>query len=91
MHISIEAASNIITYLVFIFLGYKYSKRIGIPLGVIKWIALVLATLISMFVKFTLFDVFNFTVQSNWLLNGLGLGIIIGLLTKMIKTKPVLQ
>lgn len=86
MHI-ITFISLILTYVVFILLGYNLSKRIIKRVSTIKLILIVFATLLAGYINFAMIDIFKFIVKFNWCMQAFGIGIIIGLLIKMLKLK----
>ena len=84
--------SIILTYSVFIYLGFRFSNKIKKPVANYTFILIliVIATFIVGWVMVsTTINVFNFIVQVNWCLQGFGIGIILGLIKSKFKTKVV--
>ena len=82
--------SIILTYSVFIYLGFRFSNKIKKPVTTSTFILIVIATFIVGWVMVsTIINVFNFIVQVNWCLQGFGIGVILGLIKSKFKTKVV--
>lgn len=82
--------SLLISYSIFISLGYYFSGRFEKPFSAAKWILIITATIVSGWIGIgTVVDIFNFIIQLNWCLQGLGIGFIVGLLKNMIRGKVI--
>jgi hypothetical protein len=82
--------SIILTYSVFIYLGFRFSNKIKKPVTTSTFILILIATFFVGWVMVsTIINVFNFIVQLNWCLQGFGIGIILGLIKSKFKTKVV--
>ena len=82
--------SIILTYSVFIYLGFRFSNKIKKPVANYTFILIVIATFIVGWVMVsTTINVFNFIVQVNWCLQGFGIGVIFGLIKSKLKAKVV--
>ena len=61
--------SIILTYSVFIYLGFRFSNKIKKPVTISTFILIVIATFIVGWVMVsTIINVFNFIIQVNWCL-----------------------
>lgn len=82
--------SMILTYSVFIYLGFLFSNKIKNPVRNSIFVLIVVVTFISGWIKVArIIDVYNFIVQVNWCLQGFGIGLTFGLLKSKFKTKVV--
>ena len=80
--------SVLLTYCIFIFLGYHLSRKFEKPFNLTKWILIIGATIIAGWIRIgKVVDIFNFTIQFNWCLQGFGLGFILGLLKNKFKDR----
>jgi len=87
--VSLHISALVFTYLVFGFFGYRLSRRFSRPVTLMTWIALIIATVLAMRVmpNVVLIDIFGFRVLINNALQAIGLGIIIGLVTREVRLK----
>lgn len=82
--------SMILTYSVFIYLGFLFFNKIKNPVRNSIFVLIVVVTFISGWIKVArIIDVYNFIVQVNWFLQGFGIGLTFGLLKSKFKTKVV--
>lgn len=73
--------SVIINYSIFILIGYHFSKRIVKPVSVAMMMIIILVTFLAGWIKIArIIDIYNFTIQFHWCLQGFGIGFILGLL-----------
>ncbi|HKJ32736.1 MAG TPA: hypothetical protein VKA34_12955 [Balneolales bacterium] len=87
METSLGYISFITSSLLFIILGYRLSYKFHLPVSPGKWSVLIFATILSGTINFRIIDIFGFIVRSNWCLPALGLGIVMGLVIRMIKSE----
>ncbi len=83
----LQISALVFTYLVFGFLGFRLSKKFKRPVTLLTWIALIIATVLAMFVmpNAIFIGVFEFQILINHSLQAIGVGIIIGLATREIR------
>lgn len=82
--------SLIISYSIFILLGYRFSKRFENPVSVTILTIIILATFLAGWIKIVrIIDIDNFIIQFNWCLQGFGIGLIVGLFKNKYKMKSV--
>lgn len=82
--------SLLISYFIFISLGYYFSGRFEKPFSAVKWSLIIFLTIVAGWIRIgKVVDIFNFIIQFNWCLQGFGIGFIIGLLKNKISNKII--
>jgi hypothetical protein len=82
--------SLLISYFIFISLGYYFSGRFEKPFSAAKWILIITATIVAGWIGIgTVVDIFNFIIKLNWCLQGFGIGFIIGILKNKNRSKVI--
>ena len=90
MNISVlQISAVVISYGLFGFLGYRFSKTFKRPVSVLTWVILGLATVLAFYVlpNTILFSVFDFRILLSVALHGLAVGVLIGLIVREIRLK----
>jgi hypothetical protein len=89
MLLSLQILALIITYVVFGLLGYRLSKRFKRPVSVVTWVVLVLLALLAIGIMpgATLIGAGKVGIHINFALQAIGVGIIIGLAAREIRSK----
>jgi hypothetical protein len=79
--------SHLLTLVVFAFVGFKISNRFPLPKNFFWWTLLVVATIFAVYIgpDIELIGVDFFGIYLNTLLMGLGIGLIIGFLSRKQK------
>jgi hypothetical protein len=79
----------VFTYLVFGYVGYRISRKFKRPVTVLTWIGVILATILAMYVMphALLIGLFEFEILISNALQAIGLGIIIGLVTREMRLR----
>ena len=88
----LQLAAFAFTCLVFGGLGYLASKRLKQPIAIFTWVLIVAATLVlgSFFAATAkLVSIFGFDVYVNWSVRVFGVGLIIGLLIHLARSRQV--
>lgn len=84
--------SLLLTYYIFIFLGYNRSNKISKPNSVTKLILIVSVTIFVGWLRIgKVVDIYGFIIQFNWCLQGFGIGFVLGLIKNKFIKKLVLN
>jgi len=89
--LALDIASLAFTWSVFGGLGYFFAKRFKQPVSIVIWVLIILATAFAVLLGTSakLISVFGFEVFLNWSLRAFGIGLIIGLLVRLLKVDKV--
>ena len=90
MHLSfLNIVAIVLTYVVFGYIGYRTSRRFKRPVSVVTWLVIVFVTFaVSFFAESAiLIGGGEFIVRFNQAFQAVGVGIIIGLATRELRTK----
>ena len=78
----ITLLSQIITYLVFGWLGYLLGKRFSVPDKMATWVLWLIALVLAGSIKFQIVNVFGFIIDSQSVLQALVAGILINFVVR---------
>ena len=78
----ITLLSQIITLLVFGFLGYLLGQRLQVPTRIWTWILWLIALVLAGTIKMDLVNIFGFVIASETLLQGLVAGILLNFVVR---------
>ncbi len=90
MHVSfIQLVALFATCVIFGTIGFQLSKKFKGPVSVLTWIVLILATLLvgGIMPSAVVIGIFKFKILVSRSLQALGLGIMLGLVTREIRVR----
>ena len=83
----ITLLSQIITFLVFGWLGYLLGKKLEVPTKIWTWILWLIALALADSVKMRIVDIFGFVITSEMVLQGLIAGILINFIVRASRSE----
>jgi hypothetical protein len=85
----VEIAACIFTYLVLGSAGYVLARKIKTPSSPWVWVLLIAGTLLAGYVGVgaRVISIFQFAMYLNWCLQAFGIGVIIGFIVRIVRSK----
>ena len=84
---NIELFSQLITYLVFGWIGYVWAKNLSRPARLVDWLLWLIALWIVGSIRLRIVDIFGFTIFSQDLLQALVLGVLINFILRLARSE----
>lgn len=82
----IQFFSQLITFLVFGWVGYVWAKNLSRPVRLVDWLLWLIALVIAGSIQLRIVDIFGFTILSQDLLRALVLGVLLNFILRL--TRP---
>jgi hypothetical protein len=88
--------SQVITYVLFAWLGYVRASAMSLPARVVDWLLWLIAFIIAGSIQARIVDIFGFAIYSQHILQGLVIGILINFIMRLVRPgssqpKPALK
>ena len=81
----IQFFSQLITFLVFGWVGYVWAKNLSLPARLVDWLLWLIALVIAGSIRFRIVDIFGFTILAQDLLRALVLGVLVSFVLRMAR------